>query len=139
MSFSFNSSSTEMSDAINYADSQGVICVASAGNNGEEIQVYPASLNHVMGVASTSDSDTLSSFSNYGSQVVWVGAPGENIVTTYPYDNYASSSGTSFSAPFVSGTAALLVNADPAVSPTAAANAIANAKYISSCSRSRSS
>ncbi len=132
MSFSFADSSGEMSAAINYADSQGVICVASAGNNGEEIEVYPASLSHVMGVASTSDSDTLSSFSNYGPQVVWVGAPGENIVTTYPYDNYASSSGTSFSAPFVSGTAALLVNVNRAVSPTAAANAIANAKYISS-------
>ena len=109
-----------------------MICVASAGNNGEEIQVYPASLNHVMGVASTSDSDTLSSFSNYGPQVVWVGAPGENIVTTYPYDNYASSSGTSFSAPFVSGTAALLVNANSTLTPAAAASAIANAKYISS-------
>jgi subtilisin family serine protease len=131
MSFSFSSSSAEMSDAINYADSHGVICVASAGNNSEEIQVYPASLSHVMGVASTSDSDTLSSFSNYGPQVVWVGAPGENIVTTYPNDNYASSSGTSFSAPFVAGTAALLVNADPTIGPTAAANAIANAKYIS--------
>ena len=132
MSFSFNSASTEMSDAIDYADSQGLICVASAGNNGEEIMVYPASLSHVMGVASTSDSDTLSSFSNYGPQVVWVAAPGENIVTTYPYDNYASSSGTSFSAPFVSGTAALLANVNPSVTPTAAANAIANAKYISS-------
>ncbi len=132
MSFSFSTSSTEMSDAIDYADSQGVICVASAGNNGEEIKVYPASLSDVIGVASTSDNDTLSSFSNYGPQVVWVGAPGENIVTTYPYDNYASSSGTSFSAPFVSGTAALLANVDPGVSPAAAATAIANAKYISS-------
>jgi hypothetical protein len=131
MSFSFNSASPEMSNAINYADTNGVICVASAGNNGQQISVYPASLNHVMGVASTSDSDTLSSFSNYGPQVVWVGAPGENIVTTYPYDNYASSSGTSFSAPFVAGTAALLVNANPALTPAAAANAIANAKYIS--------
>jgi subtilisin family serine protease len=131
MSFSFSSSSTEMSNAINYADSHGVICVASAGNNGEEISVYPASLQGVMGVASTSDRDTLSTFSNYGPQVVWVGAPGENVVTTYPYDNYASSSGTSFSAPFVSGTVALLLNAYPTSTPAAAANAIANAKYIS--------
>ena len=39
MSFSFSSSSAEMSDAINYAYGQGVICVASAGNNGEQVQV----------------------------------------------------------------------------------------------------
>jgi len=132
MSFNFNSSSSELSAAINYADSQGAICVASAGNSGEEITTYPASLNYVMGVGSTSDSDTQSSFTNYGSQVVWVAAPGENIVSTYPFGTYASSSGTSFSAPLVSGTAALLVNIDSSVSPTAAANAIAHAKYISS-------
>jgi Subtilase family len=132
MSFNFNSTSSELSAAINYANSNGVICVASAGNSGEEITTYPASLNYVMGVASTSDSDTQSSFSNYGSQVVWVAAPGENIVSTYPFGTYASSSGTSFSAPLVSGTAALLVDTDNSIDPTAAANAIGHAKYISS-------
>jgi hypothetical protein len=131
MSFSFTSSSSAMSDAINYANGQGVICVAAAGNEGEEIRVYPASFSQVMGVASTSNTDQLSSFSNYGSQVEWVGAPGENIVSTYPFDTYASSSGTSFSAPFVSGTVALLANVDGSVNQAGAADAIGNAKYIS--------
>lgn len=131
MSFSFSSSLSAMSDAVNYANSQGVICVAAAGNEGEQIQVYPASYSQVMGVASTSNSDTLSSFSDYGPQVVWVGAPGENIVSTYPFAVYASSSGTSFSTPFVSGTVALLANVDGSVDQSAAANAIGHAKYIS--------
>jgi subtilisin family serine protease len=131
MSFSFSSSSSAMSDAINYANSKGVICVAAAGNEGAQIQVYPASFGQVMGVASTSNSDTLSSFSDYGPQVVWVGAPGENIISTYPFATYASSSGTSFSTPFVSGTAALLINADSSLNQSGAANAIGHAKYIS--------
>jgi subtilisin family serine protease len=119
MSFSFSSSLSAMSDAVNYATSQGIICVAAAGNEGEEIRVYPASYSQVMGVASTSNSDTLSSFSDYGPQVVWVGAPGENIVSTYPFATYASSSGTSFSTPFVSGTVALLANVDGSVNSPA--------------------
>jgi hypothetical protein len=131
MSFSFSSSLGAMSDAVKYANRQGVICVAAAGNEGEEIRVYPASYSQVMGVASTSNSDTLSSFSNYGPQVVWVGAPGENIVSTYPFATYASSSGTSFSTPFVSGTVALLTQLDGSVDQTRAAEAIGHAHHIS--------
>jgi subtilisin family serine protease len=131
MSFSFSSSSNEMTKAINYANSKGVICVASVGNSGENVNVYPAALNHVMGVASVSDFDTRSSFSNYGSDV-WVAAPGEAIITTYPYGTYSAGWGTSFSAPFVSGTAALLVGISPNVNQQSAAAAIANAQWISS-------
>jgi subtilisin family serine protease len=131
MSFSFSSSSSAMSDAIQYANSNGVICVAAAGNEGEEIRVYPASFNQVMGVASTSNSDALSTFSNYGSQVEWVAAPGENIVSTYPFGTYASSSGTSFSTPFVSGTVALLANVNNSINQSSAANAIGHARYTS--------
>jgi len=69
MSFSFSPSSNEMSTAINYANSRGLICVASAGNDGEDVVVYPAGLTNVLGVASTSDYNTRSSFSNYGADV----------------------------------------------------------------------
>jgi subtilisin family serine protease len=131
MSFSFSSSSSSMSDAIQYANSNGVICVAAAGNEGRQIKVWPASFSQVMGVASTSNSDSLSTFSNYGSQVEWVAAPGENIVSTYPFGTYASSSGTSFSTPFVSGTVALLANVNNSINQSSAANAIGHARYIS--------
>jgi subtilisin family serine protease len=131
MSFSFSSPSTEMTSAINYANQRGIICVASAGNNGNNVVVYPAGLANVMGVASTSDLGTRSSFSNYGSDV-WVAAPGEAIISTYPYGTYAAEWGTSFSAPFVSGTAALLVQVSPTVNQTTAAAAIANAVPLES-------
>jgi subtilisin family serine protease len=130
MSFSFTSPSQEMTSAIKYANKKGIICVASAGNDGEDEVVYPAGIPGVMGVASVSDYGTRSSFSNYGSDV-WVAAPGEAIVSTYPYGTYSASWGTSFSAPFVSGTAALLVQVSPRVNQQTAAAAIANAVPLS--------
>lgn len=126
MSFSFTSPSKEMAIAIHYANHKNVICVASAGNNGADEVVYPAGIPGVMAVASTSDYDTRSSFSNYGSDI-WVAAPGEGIISTYPYGTYAAGWGTSFSAPFVSGTAALLVQISPTVNQQFAAAAIAHA------------
>jgi subtilisin family serine protease len=130
MSFSVYDYSTELANAIKYVNGKGLICVASSGNDGEEIYIYPASLPDVMGVASTSDTDTRSTFSNYGSQVVWVAAPGENIISTYPYGTYSASSGTSFSAPFVSGTAALLLNINSKLNQAEAAAAIAHAVNV---------
>lgn len=108
MSFSFDTPSKEMETAITNATNKGVIAVASTGNDGKKVNVYPASYGTVMGVASTSDSDTLSSFSNYGTGVAWIAAPGEAIVSTYPMGTYAAAWGTSFSTPFASGAAAML-------------------------------
>lgn len=130
MSFDLTTSSTELTNAINYASSHNVICVASSGNDGKEEIVYPAALSNVMGVASTNNFDQRSTFSNYGNQIVWVAAPGENIVTTYPFGTYSATSGTSFSSPFVAGTAALVLNLEPNANQSQAAAAIAHAHWI---------
>jgi subtilisin family serine protease len=109
MSFNYASYSQELANAVNYATTNGVICVAAAGNSGEQATVYPAALKGVIDVASTSNSDTPSTFSNYGAPPVWLAAPGEGVVTTYPFSSYAAGWGTSFSTPLVTGTTALLV------------------------------
>ncbi len=130
MSFDLTQYSTELADAVNYASNNNLILVASSGNDGEMEVVYPAGLQGVIGVASTNDQDQRTTFSNYGNQVVWVAAPGEAIITTYPFGNYAAGWGTSFSSPFVAGTAALLLNTQPNLTPAQAAWAVSNAKWI---------
>ena len=134
MSFEFKVSSPdpELQTAINYANQLGVICSASVGNDAQlNPTVFPAGFTTaVMGIASTSDLDTRSSFSNYGNAIVFVAAPGEAIITTYPFATYAAGWGTSFSAPFVSGGASLLVNRQPSITHSAAATAIAHADLV---------
>ena len=130
MSFELSSSSTELTNALSYANSNNVVCVASSGNDGQNEVVYPAGLQNVMGVASTNDSGQRSSFSNYGNQVVWVAAPGENVVTTYPFGTYSTTSGTSFTSPMVAGTVSLLIDMQSRMNQSTAAKAIANADWI---------
>src|SRR5258705_4768714 len=130
MSFSFSTYSVELAKALKYATRHRAVGVASAGNNGKDEIIYPAALANVMGIASTSDKDALSSFSNFGEDLVWVAAPGEGIITTYPFGSYAAGWGTSFSAPFVSGGASLLVNKQPNIIHSAAATAIAHADVV---------
>src|SRR6266852_4874099 len=130
MSFSFSTYSHEAADAIKFATRHQVICVASAGNDGKEEIVYPAALADVMGVASTTNNDTLSTFSNYGEDLVWVAAPGEGIITTYPFGTFGAGWGTSFSAPFVSGAAALLLSVSPSFNESSAERSLAHAVWI---------
>ncbi len=131
MSFDTTVPSPALSAAIAYANQSGVILVASAGNENSSARVYPASLSHnVMGIASTSDYDVKSSFSNYGSADVWIAAPGENVMSTYPGGTYASASGTSFSCPLVTGTVALLLDARAGVNQAKASAALAHAQRL---------
>jgi hypothetical protein len=131
MSFDFKTPSQELSSALDYANKLNIICAASAGNDGATETVYPAALQtDVMGVASTSDLDTRSTFSNFGNAIVWVAAPGEAIITTYPFSTYSAGWGTSFSAPFVSGGAALLRALRTDINESLASAAIAHAQFV---------
>lgn len=109
MSFDFANYSKELATAVKYAQGKGIIVVASAGNDGRYEFVYPGALPNVINVASTSDQDVQSTFTNYGTPPVFMAAPGEGIMTLYPWGTYAAGWGTSFSTPMVAGTAALML------------------------------
>ncbi len=113
MSFTLRQPSDEFTRAINYAVARGVISVGAAGNEGRETVVFPASYHNVLGIASTTNTDTRSTFSNFGAALVSLAAPGEGLVTIYPGGGYATVWGTSFSSPLVSGTVALMLQIRP--------------------------
>ena len=121
LSFSATDTTTDISAAIQEAVGDGIVVVAAAGNNANSAAVFPASLTGVIGVGAVDGTGTnpnlpIASFSDLDPGVgqfvdVDVAAPGVNLFTTYPGFGllWASSTGTSFSAPLVSGEAALLV------------------------------
>jgi subtilisin family serine protease len=127
MSFDIASSSPSLTQAAAYANKAGVVLVAAAGNQSTSAPVYPAALNnYVVGIASTTDWDKRSSFSNYGTTDVWIAAPGENIISTFPGGTYGSASGTSFSSPIVAGTVSLMLSAKSSLNQKQAANALSH-------------
>jgi len=132
MSFDLASSSPSLNQAVAYANKAGVVLVAAAGNESTNAAVYPAALNsYVVGIASTTNWDSRSTFSNYGAVDVWIAAPGENIVSTFPGGTYASASGTSFSSPIVAGTVSLMLSAkQQSVNQSQASKALSNAQQL---------
>ncbi len=108
-----------IADACDYAYYKGVTLVASSGNDGSRGLSYPAKLSNVISVGSVNSAKVLSSFSSYGPELDLV-APGELVLSTYKdtdEDMYMEMSGTSMSAPFVSGSIALLLSLVPGLSP----------------------
>ena len=106
-----------LAEAVAYAQARGVLVVAAAGNDGcADVPVAPASIAGVVAVAASTASDTLAGFSNTGTWVD-VAAPGEFIYSLKfaDYANAAIKSGTSFAAPLVSASLALVVAANPGI------------------------
>ncbi|BDU24941.1 S8 family serine peptidase [Flavobacterium sp. GSB-24] len=112
-----------VSEAFKYAEEHNVLLVHSAGNDSENLDKvfhYPNDQNYegirgicnnFISVGSTTKNlgeKLVSDYSNYGKENVDLFAPGEDIYTTGAGNIYKTDSGTSFSAPMVSGTAAII-------------------------------
>lgn len=114
LSLGGTSKSAALDEAIAFATGKGVLVIGAAGNAGSSRQSYPAASPGVLSVGATDIRDARASFSNYGPSWVEVAAPGVEILSTTPGGTYESFSGTSMSAPFVAGLAALMWEKDGA-------------------------
>ena len=103
MSFGGGGFYQPMANACQAAWDHGAVLFASAGNDGQRVQRYPACYGGVENVASSGTSDKKSSFSNWGPWID-ITAPGEGILSTVP-GSYATMDGTSMSCPLAAGVA----------------------------------
>jgi type VII secretion-associated serine protease mycosin len=113
------SATSALAQAVHRAIDEGVVVVASAGNDGLDGKpkaAYPAAFEGVLAVASSDRNNERASFSQAG-PFVGVAAPGVDIVSTVPGGGQCADNGTSFSAPFVAGVAALLKEKHPDWTP----------------------
>lgn len=120
--------SQALQDAIQRANNANILFIAAAGNsskNNDATANYPSNYNvpNVIAVASITNNGGLSSFSNFGSTQVDLGAPGSGIFSTVPISSngrvtsgYASYNGTSMATPHVTGAAALYASINPGAS-----------------------
>ncbi|KAB8151449.1 S8 family serine peptidase [Kordia sp. TARA_039_SRF] len=127
-------------NALRYAEKNDVLVVTSAGNEAENldfIQNYPDDtenknyeiVNNFIKVGASThqlNESLIHYTSNYGKESVDIFAPGKNIYTTYPNNNYDYSSGTSYASPIVTGVAALIRSNYPNLSATEVKEIIIN-------------
>ncbi|MCS7302058.1 MAG: S8 family serine peptidase [Bacteroidota bacterium] len=99
--------STLIATAIELARAADVVVVASAGNSGSNLPHYPSDEVGVLSIGAATSRGQATAFSSY-SERLFLLAPGQSIVTAVPGGGFQQYSGTSFAAPLVSATVALL-------------------------------
>lgn len=104
------SSTINAAAAVFKSESNGIVLMSSGNANEKLVGVD----NIVIGVGSTTSTDTRSGFSNYG-EMVDITAPGSGIYAALQNWTYGSVSGTSFSSPNAAGVVALMVSANPSL------------------------
>ncbi|MEU7062941.1 type VII secretion-associated serine protease mycosin [Streptomyces sp. NPDC046161] len=109
------SADSDLAKAVQRAIDAKVVVVASAGNDGltgQKRKTYPAAFPGVLAVAASDRNNERAAFSQPG-DFIGVAAPGVDMVSTVPGFGQCLDNGTSFSAPYVAGVAALLRAAHP--------------------------
>lgn len=127
-SWSSGSYSQTNNNIIEFGINNGSIIVAASGNNGSNLASnpkYPACYNGVICVANTTSSDIKAGSSNYGTRID-VGAPGSSILSTIPFSEYGTKTGTSMSAPMVAGLLGLMKSFSPNTSNEQIINCMKN-------------
>ncbi len=115
MSLGDYNDSDALHDAIKYAYKNDVVIVTASGNDNVEDPMYPAQYEESFTVAAVDDARNRAFFSNYGKHVD-ITAPGENIPSLFPDNNYIVMSGTSMASPHVAGLAGLIRSLRPDLS-----------------------
>ncbi|WP_229786601.1 MULTISPECIES: S8 family peptidase [Actinokineospora] len=147
--------------SIAYAEGKGVLNVAAAGNENYNLAnktsdstspndstpvnrsvsnsclKVPGEVSGVVNVSSITSSNSKSSFSNYGTEKIAVGAPGDSVYSTVPGGRYSSMSGTSMASPHVAGVAALLKSVHPTATPAQLREMLATQADDLACTDSR--
>ena len=112
LSLGTSSYSSIYENACQYAWNAGCLLIAASGNDGIQSIGYPARFDTVIAVGAIDKNKQRYSDSNYGPELELV-APGVDIISTYPTNDYAWYSGTSEAAPHVVGAAALIWSEEP--------------------------
>ncbi len=115
MSLGSYDDSPVLRDAVAYAQKYGVVVVASVGNDARDTVTYPSAYEGVIAVGAVDASEQPASFSNSGA--VALSAPGVGIYSAWGENELASVSGSSFSAPYVSGAIAGIASIHRSLTP----------------------